>query len=503
MEILCGLSCLECDHGERPLPNPTVDELLDELHGSTVYSKLDLRSGYHQVLLALEDTFKTAFRTVDRHFEFLVMPFGLSNAPATFQATMNDAFRAFLHKFVLIFFDDILVYSVDWESHLGHLQLVLQVLVQHQFFAKFSKCTFGVHKVDYLGHIISKERVAVDPSKITAILEWTAPTTLAALHGFLGLMGYYRRFVKNYALIAGPLTELLKKNNFHWDDGAQVAFDDLKQAMTSLPVLGLPNFDLTFDVTTDASAFAVGAVLFQNGHPLAFFSKKLCSRMQLASAYDREMFAITEAVKKWHQYLIGRHFCIYTDQQSLRNLHSRVIQTPAQHKWLTKLLGFDYEIIYTPSRAKHVADALSRSQGKSDAILAAISMCQLVLLEQLQQFYADHAVGRALISKFIDSAGDMTQFSVQLGIIYFRGRIFIPSETNLRKLLFEEYHASPGGGHSGVKGTLARLAAAFSWPHMAQDIKAWVRECATCQMHKYSTQKPLGLLQPLPIPSQV
>lgn len=182
-----------------------------------------------------------------------------------------------MHKFVLIFFDDILVYSVDWESHLGHLQLVLQVLAQHQFFAKFSKCTFGVHKVDYLGHIISKERVAVDPSKITAILEWTAPTTLAALHGFLGLMGYYRRFVKNYALIAGPLTELLKKNNFHWDDGAQAAFDDLKQAMTSLPVLGLPNFDLTFDVTTDASAFAVGAVLFQNGHPLAFFSKKLCS----------------------------------------------------------------------------------------------------------------------------------------------------------------------------------------------------------------------------------
>lgn len=146
---------------------------------------------------------------------------------------------------------------------------MLQVLDQHQFYAKFSKCTFGVDKVDYLGHVISKEGVAVDPSKIAAIIDWAVPTTLAGLHGFLGLTGYYRRFVRNYASIAGPLTELLKKNNFHWDD-------------------------LIFDVTTDASSFAIGAVLSQNGHPLAFFSKKLCPCMQLASTYDWEMFAITE-----------------------------------------------------------------------------------------------------------------------------------------------------------------------------------------------------------------
>lgn len=171
---------------------------------------------------------------------------------------------------------------------------MLQVLDQHQFYAKFSKCTFGVDKVDYLGHVISKEGVAVDPSKIAAIIDWAVPTTLAGLRGFLGLTGYYRRFVCNYASIAGPLTELLKKNNFHWDENAHKAFDELKRAMTSLPVLVLPNFDLIFDVTTDASSFAIGAILSQNGHPLAFFSKKLCPCMQLASTYDREMFAITE-----------------------------------------------------------------------------------------------------------------------------------------------------------------------------------------------------------------
>lgn len=169
---------------------------------------------------------------------------------------------------------------------------------------------------------MSQEGVAVDPSKITVIIDWVVPSSLASLRGFLGLTGYYRRFVRNYALIAGPLTDLLKKNNFHWDDLAQKAFEELKKAMTSVPVLVLPNFELIFEVTTDASATAVGAVLSQSGHPIAFFSKKLGPRMQLASAYDREMFAITEAVKKWRQYLLGCHFRIYTDQQSLRNLHS-------------------------------------------------------------------------------------------------------------------------------------------------------------------------------------
>lgn len=183
------------------------------------------------------------------------------------------------------------MYSSLWEAHLQHLHQVLQVLHQHKLYAKFSKCQFRVPHVDYLGHVISREGVAAGPSKVQAIQQWTTPNSLTTLRGFLGLTGYYHRFVKNYASIAGPLTDLLEKNAFSWTDSAQQAFEALKTAMCSLPVLGLPNFFADFDVTTDASGSAEGAVLSQGDHPLAFFSKKLCPKMQLASAYDREMFA--------------------------------------------------------------------------------------------------------------------------------------------------------------------------------------------------------------------
>lgn len=242
-------------------PIPVVDELLDKLHGAKFFTKLDLRSGYHQVQMNPADVAKTAFCTHDGLYEFLVMPFGLCNAPATFQALMNDVLRPFLHRFVLVFFDDILIYSVTWADHLRHLRAVLDTLQQHWLFVKRSKCAFGVSSISYLGHIITESCVAMDPAKVQAVRDWPQPRSVQAVRGFLGLTGYYRKFVRDYGTIAAPLIALLKKEGFLWNDDATTAFQALKTAITSASVLVLPDFTKPFVVECDTSSHGFGTVL--------------------------------------------------------------------------------------------------------------------------------------------------------------------------------------------------------------------------------------------------
>jgi hypothetical protein len=278
---------------------PLIDELLEELVGASVFSKIDLRSSYHQIRMAPDDIYKTAFKTHNGHYEFLVMPFGLTNAPATFQSLMNNLFRDQLRKFILLFFDDILIYSHSMTEHIDNLRTVFIILQTNLMYAKASKCVFCSPHVEYLGHVISAARVSTDPHKIEAILNWPLPCNIKQLRGFLGLTGYYRRFVKGYGIICKPLTQLLKKDAYRWNEEATSAFNQLKHAMTQPPVLALPYLTQQFIIETDASSRGMGAVLMQAGHPIAFISKSFGVKQQALSTYERELLAILLAVTKW------------------------------------------------------------------------------------------------------------------------------------------------------------------------------------------------------------
>lgn len=288
------------------------------------------------------------------------MSFGLTNAPATFQALMNQIFKPFLRKFVLVFFHDILVYSADLLTHKEHLTQVMQKLKENQLNAKRTKCEFGVQQVEYLGHIISENGVSTDPKKIEVMKNWPKPHNLRELRGFLGVTKYYRKFIRQYGLISKPLTNLSKKNAFACGEEAILAFETLKEAMCIAPVLAMPDFNQNFILETNASNKGIGVVLMQGKRPIAYLSKALGAKSQQLSTYEKEFLALLTTVQKWRHYLQGKSFIIKTDHISLKHLLEQRLTHTLQHKILCKLLGLDYVIQYKKGVENRAADALSR-----------------------------------------------------------------------------------------------------------------------------------------------
>ena len=482
-------------------PMPTIDELLDDLGSASWFSKLDLRQGFHQIRMHEDDIPKTAFRTHKGHYEYCVMPFGLCNAPSTFQAEMNEFLRPFLRKFVAVFFDDILVYSSTLAEHLNHLEKVFSKLCEAQFYLKQSKCLLAQCQLEYLGHIITGSGVKVDPSKIAAMVDWPVPNSVTALRGFLGLTGFYRKFICKYASIASPLTKLLRKDGFQWSAEAQSAFEALKSAMTKAPILASPDFSIPFVLETDASGTTMGAVLMQKNHPIAFFSKPFCPRLLRSSTYVRELHVITTTVKKWRQYLLGHKFLIYTDHQSLKQLISQVIQTPEQQVYLSKLLGYDFTIHYKTGKSNVVADALSRIDTTGQCL--ALSVPTFVFLDDLRKQLSANPEYQTLLTKFTQDPASFPHYKLYQNLLFFKNRIWIVKELPFKDRLLEEFHNSPLSGHMGVDKTLNRLQANFFWEGMRHDVKNFVTNCRVCQTTKYETKKPAGLLQPLPPPTAI
>ncbi|KAI3493570.1 hypothetical protein L1887_40770 [Cichorium endivia] len=344
-------------------PLPRIDDLFDQLQGATYFSKIDLRSGYHQLKIRESDIPKTAFRTRYGHYEFLVMPFGLTNAPAAFMDLMNRVCRPFLDTFVIVFIDDILVYSRSQAEHGVHLRQILELLRREKLYVKFSKCEFWLREVQFLGHVINSEGVKVDPTKIEAVMKWEPPRSPTEIRSFLGLAGYYRRFVENFSSIAAPLTKLTKKGEkFEWADRQQTAFQKLKQALCEAPVLALPRDGEDYVVYSDASRVGLGCVLMQKGQVIAYVSRELKEAEKKYPVHDLELAAIILALKLWRHYLYGVKFVVYSDHKSLKYLFDQKELNMRQQRWMDLLKDFDCEILYHPGKANVVADALSRKQ---------------------------------------------------------------------------------------------------------------------------------------------
>lgn len=326
--------------------------------------------------------------------------------------------------------------------------------------------------MEYLGHIISDTGVSTDPEKTKVMLDWPVPTSVTELRGFLGLTGYYRKFMQSYGIIVKPLTQLLKKHGFGWSEGAQQAFDTLKQAMATTPVLSLPDFDQPFIVETDACATGVGVVLLQHGHPVAYYSKALGVKNQHLSIYEKEFLAIMMAVEKWRSYLQRGPFIIKIDHQSLCQLGDQVLTSDLQRKAMMKLVGLQFSFQYKKGNENTVADALSRV-GHLLAVTTT-SQSQPVWMIEVTNSYAVDPQAQKLLQQLAVFTENAEGFSLHQGIIKQEDRIWIGANSALKTKLISAFHASAVGGHSGIQATYQRVQKLFSWPGMKQDVTEFV-----------------------------
>jgi hypothetical protein len=488
-------------------PLPRIEDLFDQLRDAKVFSKIDLRSGYYQLRIKEGDVPKTAFRTRYGHYQFLVMPFGLTNAPAVFMDLMNRVFHPYLDKFVVVFIDDVLIYSPTPEEHDEHLRIVMRVLKEKQLYAKLSKCEFWLDKVVFLGHVISAEGIMVDPKKVEAILQWEFPKNVTEVRSFLGLAGYYRRFIKDFSMIALPMTKLMKKGvAFEWNEDCQKSFEELKVCLTTAPVLTLPKPGEEYVIYSDASHQGLGCVLMQMSKVIAYASRQLRKHELNYPTHDLELAAVVFALKIWRHYLYGETCRIFTDHKSLKYLLTQKELNLRQRRWVELLKDYDCTIDYHPGKANVVADALSR---KSNATLAHIQVTYLPLLLELRSMRTEFKMDgqnalianlrvRPLLCEKIQNAqeqdvqlqqirsevqqGKRPEFSIQEnGMLMYDKRICVPDLPELKKEILEEAHCSPYAMHPGTTKMYRTLKENYWWPGMKRDVAHFIATCMVCQ----------------------
>ncbi|KAK3506397.1 hypothetical protein QTP70_001791 [Hemibagrus guttatus] len=478
-----------------PYPLPLVPAALEQLRGARVFTKLDLRSAYNLVRIREGDEWKTAFHTTHGHYEYCVMPFGLTNAPAVFQALINEVFRDLLGRSVIAYIDDILVYSASMEEHVIQVREVLARLQQHHLYVKLEKCEFHCSQVTFLGYVISHQGVEMDAVKVQAVTGWPEPSTVRELQRFLGFANFYRRFIRNYSSVAGPLTSLLrgKPKKLSWTDQARTAFLQLKDRFTTAPILRHPDPELPFVVEVDASCSGIGAVPSQRHgepgklHPCAFHSRKLTAAERNYDVGNRELLAIKAALEEWRHWLEGaRHpFQVLTDHRNLEYLRGAKRLNPRQARWALFFTRFVFTVTYRPGSKNGKADALSRQfesagdPSKPEPILPATALLAPVrwdLMEEIRRAHADEPPPASCPPD----------------------RTFVPQL--FRQQVMQWVHEAPSSGHPGIRRSTQLTCRRFWWPSLGSDVEEYVLACPTCAQSRTSRHLPEGLLEPLPIP---
>ena len=528
-------------------PLPLVSDLLDAPRKARIYTKIDLRHAYNLVRIAPGDEWKTAFRTCYGSFEWLVMPFGLSNAPAAFQRFVNEVFADLLDVCVVVYLDDILIYSDNPDEHRAHVREVLRRLRRHHLYARADKCEFHAESVEYLGYILSREGLTMAESKIKAILDWPEPRKVRDIQSFLGFANFYRRFIHNYSEIVLPLTRLTRKGvPWDFDQKCRDSFNVLKSAFTSAPVLHhwVPDHQIT--VETDASDYAIAGILSITSdsgelHPVAFHSRTLSGAELNYDTHDKELLAIFEAFKTWRHYLEGSAtpIDVVTDHKNLEYFSTSKILTRRQARWSEYLSQFNLVIRFRPGKLGAKPDALTRrwdvypKEGDSDySVINPHNFRPVFTQEQLASslratilhypvlrasFLLDEDQLRSDIRSALNSASPTPELAKGLelaaqghprwskddeGWLRLNGRIYVPDVDDLRLRVLRSRHDHPTAGHWGQNKTQALILRDYAWPGLRLLVRDYCKSCTACGRAKVPRHLPYGTLKQLPIPER-
>ena len=480
-------------------PMPRTDDAIDRMAGSRFFSKIDLRSGFHQILIKPEHRERTAFQVESGSYQFLVMPFGLANAPATFQRTMEMAFDDY-RKFVQIYIDDVVIHSKTWSEHLQHLRKVFQRLRDQKLYVKRSKCEFGLTEVEFVGFKVSAQGVSTLESKLATIQAWQSPKDVKEIQRFAGLTNFYQKFVPNYAEMMAPLSDLLKKKNpWVWGDLQETAFQKIKKAFLKSATLAFPDPTKPYIIHCDASDFATGATLSQESETglrlVAARSKKLNPAERNYPAHEKELLALIQALTQWRHYLLGADVQVYTDSSYLKYLPTRDLGIPGRHsRWMSLLGHYNVTIHHIPGTTNTAADALSR-----DPALLAPLLPAPAYEDWTEAYLSDPATKAEFFT-----ADDCLLHPARLyhGHLYRAGddRIVVP--TSKIPFVLAECHDAVMAGHLGVEKTIDLISRKYTFPDLRAHVVKHVRECHVCQTAKTEHRRARGVVMPLRIPER-